>query len=900
MRHDARQRFRALVLSGLFWLSFLTTTLGHLPASFGHSSTGHVLAQVDETSPVDAQQQLQQGIFLYSSEQYAEAIAVWEDALAAFIRNDNPIGQALVLNNLSLAHQQLGDWEAAEQTVQQSLSLLLVSEGLIPAAEFHETMGKVLNTQGELFWAQGQTEQALARWKDAVNQYQQAAHTPGVVIAQINQAKALQSLGLNAQATDLLSDLYQALLQVPDQELKSVGLKSLGQALRRIGELTLAQEVLLRGSQLAPSATVKGEILLELGNTEQDLRQQALATGRAAEAKILIEQGLHHYQEAAQLAASPLLSVQARVNRLSLLIEAGLWADAASYWHSMVPALAELPPSRSAVYAHLNFARSLICLRQPAESPTSSCPENTSPIEPDVTLGAAPPPLETITHSVTTAVNHSRQIQDTLAESFALGQLGQLYALEDQTAEAIALTEQGLELAENLQIPESSFRLYRQLGQLLNQTGDRQAAIAAYEQAVNALELIRGNLLRINSEVLFSFRENAEPIYREFVDLLLAAEPSEASLRKAIRNIDNLQRTELENFLGCDLSQLIEIGEEAIDPTAAKIYPIILPERLAIILDISGQPLQYYETPVPRVQLEKTLQNLRAYLTEPGLTPEAIAEATKVYQWLIQPLEPHLGNNPQIQTLVFVPDGTLRNIPMGVLYDGETYLLEKGYSIAIAPRLELFRPQKSSQQLSILAGGVEIPQLVEGTAFPPIEGVAAELSEIPNQFLATPPLLNEQFTLENIEERLSTGQLSAIHWKTHGVFSSNPQGTFLVTYRNTIDANTLSQLVQNSRLRRGEPLEFMALSACETAQGDDRAVLGLAGLAVRAGVRSTLSTLWRAEDNANTLLMADFYRFLQQGETKAQALQHAQLNLLEGGYTAPYYWATYVLVGNWL
>ena len=92
----------------------------------------------------------------------------------------------------------------------------------------------------------------------------------------------------------------------------------------------------------------------------------------------------------------------------------------------------------------------------------------------------------------------------------------------------------------------------------------------------------------------------------------------------------------------------------------------------------------------------------------------------------------------------------------------------------------------------------------------------------------------------------------------------------------------------------------MVLSACETAQGDNRAILGLAGLAVRAGARSTLSTLWRAEDDANTRLMADFYQFLQQGATKAKALQQAQLNLLQAGYVAPYYWATYILVGNWL
>ena len=420
-------------------------------------------------------------------------------------------------------------------------------------------------------------------------------------------------------------------------------------------------------------------------------------------------------------------------------------------------------------------------------------------IETDTPPALMPPPLETIFGILTTAVDHSRQIQDTLAESFALGQLGQLYAVNGQQVEALALTEQGIELAESLQIPESAFRLYRQLGQLLTQTGKQQAAIAAYEQAVDAIEQIRSSLLRVNSEVLFSFRDNAEPIYREFVDLLLADSPIEASLRKAVRNIDNLQRTELENFLGCDLSQLVAIGEETVDPTAAKIYPIILPERLAIILDVPGQSLRYFQTPISQAQLEKTLQDLRAQLTEPGLTPEVIVEATKVYQWLIKPLEPTLEDNPQIQTLVFVPDGSLRNLPMGVLYDEGSYFIEKGYAIAVAPRLELFRPQKSTEKLSVLAGGVEISQVIEGVAFPPITGLAAELSEIPSQFLTSPPLLNDNFTIENIEERLNSGEFSAIHWKTHGVFSSDPTGTYLVSYRNTINAGALNQLAAATR-----------------------------------------------------------------------------------------------------
>jgi len=102
---------------------------------------------------------------------------------------------------------------------------------------------------------------------------------------------------------------------------------------------------------------------------------------------------------------------------------------------------------------------------------------------------------------------------------------------------------------------------------------------------------------------------------------------------------------------------------------------------------------------------------------------------------------------------------------------------------------------------------------------------------------------------------------------------------------------------------RPDAIELLVLSACETAEGDKRAALGLAGVAVRAGARSTLATLWQVNDSSTAELIAQFYKTLSNpGDstvTKAKALQSAQLNLLRR-YKAPLYWAPYVLVGNWL
>ena len=90
------------------------------------------------------------------------------------------------------------------------------------------------------------------------------------------------------------------------------------------------------------------------------------------------------------------------------------------------------------------------------------------------------------------------------------------------------------------------------------------------------------------------------------------------------------------------------------------------------------------------------------------------------------------------------------------------------------------------------------------------------------------------------------------------------------------------------------------LSACQTAKGDDRAALGIAGVAIQSGARSTLATLWSVTDDEAADIMVDFYNnLINEKVPKAEALRKAQANLLKTN-RHPYFWAPYVLIGNWL
>ncbi|NEQ27582.1 MAG: CHAT domain-containing protein, partial [Microcoleus sp. SIO2G3] len=159
------------------------------------------------------------------------------------------------------------------------------------------------------------------------------------------------------------------------------------------------------------------------------------------------------------------------------------------------------------------------------------------------------------------------------------------------------------------------------------------------------------------------------------------------------------------------------------------------------------------------------------------------------------------------------------------------------------------------------------------------------------------------FNTLNIQNAINELAVPVVHLATHGQFSSKAEETFILTWDGPINVNELNNLLQTTTQHRTRPIELLVFSACETAKGDERAALGIAGMAMRAGARSTLATLWSVNDTVTTALMVRFYQELGNDTvTKAEALRRAQLSILQNFKyrEKPYYWAPFVLVGNWL
>lgn len=809
---------------------------------------------------------LQQGLTLYQAQQFAAAIPVLEQAVQT---GDSPLNRAQALNLLSLSHQKLGQWQAAARAItaaQREFTLISRS-----SPETLAVQAKVLNTQGQLQFAQGQSEAALRSWEQAEVTYRQAQDLEGTILSQINQAQALQALGLYQRAIDRLIQVELALQAQPRSRTKAMGMRSLGNALRVVGNLDQAQQLLQQTLTIAQELTDR-----------QLIADSFMGLGTIAQAQQKASDALEFYQQAAAQAPQALTKTQAQINQLRLLIAEQQWPEAWALVTPLHTQIVALPPNRASLYAQINFAQSLNQLQQTRQA-----------------LNQKPAQMPAIVPAqiVATAAQQAQQLGDTRAEADALGQLGRFYEQTQQWAIAQDLTQQALFRAQAMQARDLTYRWHWQAGRIAKAQGQRAVALSAYTQAVGDLKALRSDLVSVNPDVQFSFRDSVEPIYREYVSLLLQPEKAEVSQQRLVeaRNaIESLQLAELEDFFrqACLTPNTVQIDQ--VDRQAAVLYPIMLPDRLEVILSLPGRPLQHHAVPVPQTQVETTVRELRTKTTR--LSNDFLPIAQEVYDWLIRPFEAELKQQ-QIKTLVFVLDGLMRNVPMSVLHDGKQFLIEQ-YATALAPGLELLdvRPLPR-EELGILAAG-----LSEGRqGFTPLPSVATEIGRIETE-LPSRVLLNDSFTIAALRDAVKTSTSPIIHLATHGEFSSKADRTFILTWDDRLDIRQLTNLLQVRNTTNQTPIELLVLSACRTAVGDRRAALGLAGVAVRAGARSTIGTLWYVSDEATSSVMVKFYEELSTGQLiKAESLRQAQLSLLKTAeYNHPYFWSPYILVGNWL
>jgi CHAT domain-containing protein len=443
----------------------------------------------------------------------------------------------------------------------------------------------------------------------------------------------------------------------------------------------------------------------------------------------------------------------------------------------------------------------------------------------------------------------------------------------------------------------------------------------------------------------FPTSQNNQTVDRSAFEKLVTS----ASNAQAVQLFEELQAVEFSNYFGFDLfgktvsvdeisDTLCQLGETT-GKKAALIYVISLADRLELLLVLPKN--RDCNTPqsqqnnhriiirkfVPEAKgslVQQVAREFRIGVTDLNSPDDYKAPAQQLYQWIITPLKAELLAN-KIDTLLFSMDPGLRSIPIAAFFDEKQFLIEQ-YSIGLIPSFSLTDTRYVAINNSqILAMGIS-KSTQEQT---PLPAVAVEITTLTNKLWRGVEFLNETATLENLKSTTRKQRFEIIHVATHAEFRpGDVRESYIQFWDNKLRLNQLRDLSQNVGWELPPKVEMLVLSACRTALGSEQAELGFAGLAIQAGVKTAIGSLWYASDEGSLALMTEFYLQLRTAPIKTEALKQAQLALLkeqvrvEDGQlrlsdgrliplppaiaargdqilSHPYFWSAYTLVGNW-
>lgn len=692
-------------------------------------------------------------------------------------------------------------------------------------------------------------------------------------------AEASLSLGKYQLAVEQLQQSLTLAEQAADPAWQAVLHGQLGGAWLSLQQLDAAEQSLQAGMKLAAGlqdpalqASLQnnlGHVRLRQGKFNEALAYFETAAGLAQQA------GHHSLQAKAALGAAETAVQSGAAAEGSIA-----WLDRA--WQSTQ----RLQPSRPRAYLEIRNARLL-------QELANNLSDNKASL------------LATAAERLHQAIKTADASGDARAASFAYGYLGELYEQQGRNKDALRLTDTAVFRAQQVYAPELLYRWEWQQGRIYRALGNKAAAIDAYRRASKTLQSIREEFTASNETIAASFREDASPLFLGLADLLLRESETtkgdaqtQSLLKEARETIELLKTTELQDYFQDDCVAAVRARVRELDDTivagTALIYPISLPDRLELLVSLSTG-LVKYSVPVTNEELVEEVHLFRQRL-EKRTTRQYMHQARQLYQWLIEPLEAVLQAN-DVTTLVVVPDAALRAVPIAALHDGKDFLITR-YAVAMTPSLRLTDPRPIKREnVSVLLNG--LTESVQG--FPPLVFVNSELDSIQHLY-GGKVFQDAAYQKAVVKQELADHQYSIVHFATHGQFAGKVKDSFILTYDGKISMDDLEEYVGVSMFREDNPVELLTLSACETAAGDDTAALGLASVAIKAGARSALASLWSINDEASSELVSLFYASLQDPDiSKAEALQLAQISFLEDlRYKHPSYWAPFLLIGNWL
>lgn len=792
---------------------------------------------------------------------------------------------------------------------------------------------------------------SLGRVKDALNVLKSAFPT----------AEEHKNTDSERYATVLmhLSDVYLAMRDFQDEDMNSlVGICTQNKLVKK-NVINEAMECLKKAEPMATNVPLlSANLLNKTGNILMAQEEYKKASSAYQESIKKAESAFKADNPSAKV-----LTAKVTINLIQAMVKDGNKVVGKEIFEKAYQKVESLPDSHDKAFALISLAKLLPHLQVSSTSTKTQFTQFTLPMLPDKKLAnELSNELLTKASKVAKAIKDNRAVayangyraqlyaqEKSFREAVWLTRKAIAYAHNPNTVEINQNVISNENCDSNTQsqncLIETGFRSYPkllfslewQLGRFLKQYSKHQKTVQTYKEIdfertqrqviidtyLRAKQHLRSVREKIRCGGGSHFLEDAEKFSAELTELYLqkvAQAPvtqKQDILRQAIDSIEFLKETELQNYFHdvcvTKVKEKLKWQEKYIPHNTAIFYPVILDDHIELLVVFHDNRIKQFKVNVIGEELKKTARNFWQQFSDDKAITRAIDNdkqyrnfASRLYQWLIKPIKADLDKKG-VETLVIVPDKNLYRVPFAALYDesddNKKYLIEK-YALAISPAKELtdigIMPRSN---ISALLMGLEKEYLDQKTKlyFPKLKFVKIELGNVAKRLKNNgyDNVKNEDngFTSEEVRMWLNSTNYSIVHFSTHGYFAKEPNNSFLVAEDGRLTLDGLETYFQ-SFASNNNPIDLLILSACQSGLGGGQ---GLAGIAIKAGTRSAFGTLWQVNEESTSDLIAEFYyHLIEKKVPKAQALQKAQISLLKDDYLDhPYYWAAFLLIGNW-
>jgi len=494
---------------------------------------------------------------------------------------------------------------------------------------------------------------------------------------------------------------------------------------------------------------------------------------------------------------------------------------------------------------------------------------------------------------------------DPILRARALAAAARIALVSGQRKSAAALLREAIQ-TEASAPPVDMPQLYLLLAEA--EPDQRATHIRAAFRALSAVRPILPRFDPITDES--SFTTQVKPVFEALVELMLPSRESvlDSAAIKAVQEVvEEYRQAEIQSLLGRDcVPTSLPIKESELRSGEVLLYPLLLPDRVELIYAIGADDgtARYVRLPPNTstnrrevTSLTTTMVRSIAYNGDDAWE----AASRRLYDILIAPIASKLSPDT---TLVLIPGQELGALPFAALRDKDGHFLIERTRLAVVPALAYSQPGAAhgKTEPTVLAAGLGKEVDLPAGNFPALSGTLSEVRAIA---LDGVPSGHRNILLENFDhaalvKALQGRRIDILHLATHASFNGGSDRSFIVSDGDIIPITELRGMIGRNATR-GDLLDLLILSACETAVGDDEQSLGLAGAAIQAGARSAIASLWEVNDTGTVELMKAFYANYRRGDSKSAALRDAQLAMIaRGGDLAdPIVWASFTLLGGW-